>query len=347
MPVLYVTEFRATLRRSGESFVVTVDEDPDGTGPLPERRKTLLEVEPHHVEAIVLVGDVHITSDATRRCLQDGIPVSWLALGGEPLGRLEPEQPRTADLRLAQYERYRDQASRLALARAFVAAKLESAANVLALAKSNIPGSELLGRGIDQVRDALAKVADAPDAASLLGIEGTGARAYFDALAGAFRRDIRFDGRERRPPPDPANALLSFAYTLLAGWVTGALYGRGFDVAIGFYHEPRSGRPSLAIDLMEELRHGVADRFVLRVCNLGILKPDDFEPDAEREGGVRLTADARRTFFRHWTKFWNEPLRERGSDEPLAVLDVIKRQADRLARDLRGQEVYAPFVFGG
>src|SRR5262249_17738051 len=145
---------------------------------------------------------------------------------------------------------------------------------------------------------------------ALLGLEGSGARAYFQALSAAFLGDIGFTGRAHRPPPDPANALLSLAYTLLTNALAGLLEARGLDPRMGFFHEVHGARPRLALDLVEEFRHPVADRFVLRLCNLRIMRPELFEPDPEHAGGVRLTRPAYRRFFQEWEKFLREPLRE-------------------------------------
>jgi len=347
MPCLYVTEPYAVVRKSGESLVVTLDEDPDQSGPLPEKRKTLLEVEPHLVELVALVGSAHITADATRLCLEKGIGIAWFSWNGEFLGRIVPREPRNADLRLLQYAAAHDPPVRLARARAVVAAKLANAVAVLRAVQSNDPGNTPLSEAIAAVKDLEQRAHDCPTAEELLGVEGAATRAYFGGYATAFRADIRFETRQRQPPPDPANALLSFGYVLLGNLIAGAAEARGLDPALGFYHEIRAGRPSLALDLLEELRHPVVDRFVLRVCNLRVLKPADFEPDPDEPGGVRLTREALKAFFTEWGKYLARPVLAGPGDARLAVLPLIRRQVDALAADLRGQGPYAPARFEG
>ncbi len=338
MTALYVTEPRSTLRAEGDALVVTRDDD--------EGRQLLLRVPPHSIDVVGLVGDVHITADATRRCFDENIAVAWLTRGGRLRGRLVPESPRSADLRLLQYAAAVDSAGALARARGVVAGKLRNAAAVLADLRGNYPREAGLAVGPELL--ALAeRAAEAAARDSLLGIEGAGARCYFGALVHGFRGDIGFDGREQRPPPDPANALLSFGYVLLGNDLAGLLEARGLDPALGFFHEVRPGRPSLALDLLEEFRHPVVDRFVLRVCNLRIFRPDMFEPDAERPGGVRMTPDALRRFFAEWEKFLARPVREPEGGEGLAVRPLLRRQVERLAMDLRGGEPYRPLAFGG
>ena len=341
MPTLYVTEPGAVVRRSAGSIVVTVDKDPDGAGPKPERRHRLIEVEPHRLELISLVGRTHITSDATRLCLEQGIAVAWFRANGDFVGRLVPELSRTADLRLAQFRMVTDERRALLLAQTFVSAKLHNAAGVLTALRSNRRGEPALGRAIGDLKALVETVSEASSRDTLMGFEGDAARRYFAGLRLGFTGDIDFTSRARRPPPDPANALLSFGYVLLANALASLLEARGLVPYLVFMHTVRSGRPSLALDLLEELRHPVVDRFVLRVCNLRQLRPGHFASDPER-GGVRLTRDGLRTFFRAWEAFMDAPLP--GIEEEISPEDLLRRQADRLAAHVRGREPYQPLL---
>ncbi len=341
MPTLYVTEPRSVVRRSVGSVVVTLNEDPDGPGPLPERQRRLLEVEPHRLELIALVGRVHITADALQLCLEQGIAVAWLQANGNFMGRLVPELSRTADLRLAQFRMADDEPQALALAQTFVAAKLHNAVGLLTALRSNRRSQPALGRAIGELRAMADTVAQATSREVLLGYEGDAARRYFAGLRLGFTGAIGFDGRARRPPPDPANALLSFGYVLLANVLASLLEACGFDPYLGFMHTVRSGRPSLALDLLEELRHPVVDRFVLRVCNRGQLRPEHFETDAER-GGVRLTRAGMRIFFRTWEAFMDAPLPGIGTE--MSPEELLRRQVDRLAAHVRDQAPYQPLL---
>jgi CRISPR-associated protein Cas1 len=345
MPVLYVTEQNATLRLSGESLVVTVEEhEADGHGA--GRRRIVMEVEPHRLELVALVGRVHVTSDATLFCLEKGIAVAWLTRGGELLGRVVPPLPRSADVRIAQYEAVRDPSARLDRARGVVSAKLENALEVLRDIQSNDPDNGALSPAMTELKRLCEAVAACPAVERLLGLEGTGARTYFSALGSAFKAGIGFVGRKHRPPPDPANALLSFGYVLLGNRVAGLIEARGLDPCLGFFHEVRSGRPSLAVDMLEELRHPVVDRFVLRGCNLRIFREELFEPPDE-DGGVRLTRDGLKVFFEHWEGHLQKPMREKDAEGKIAPLELLRRQVERLAASLRGKGPYAPFRYGG
>ncbi len=344
MPTLYVTEPGAVVRRRAGSIVVTLDEDPDGPGPLPKGRRRLIEVEPHRLEMIGLMGRAHITADATRLCLEQGIAVSWFTRGGDFLGRLVPELSRTADLRLRQFRLADNPEAALDLARAFIDAKLRNAAAMIRTVRSNRPREERFAEVIARLPRLREQLAGARARDTVMGIEGDGTRRYFSVLGLAFSGPVGFESRQRRPPPDPANALLSLGYVLLANALASLLEARGFDPYLGFLHTVRSGRPSLALDLMEELRHPVVDRFVLRLCNRRQLTPEHFEADVER-GGIRLVRDGFRRFLREWERYLDAPMAGIGGG--LTVERAIARQADRLAARVRGKDAYEPLLLNG
>jgi len=334
MATLYVTEPGAVVRRIARSIVVTVDDRETGSG-----RVELAEVEPHRLDLVMLFGRTHITSEATRFCLREGIDVAWLTRGGRLLGRVVSQLSRSGGTRLSQYRRMDDETSRLVFAREVVTAKIANSAAVLRGVQSNRRGDKALATAISSVDRASAGVGGAEDFPSLLGLEGTAARHYFAGLARSFVSDIKFSGRARRPPPDPANSLLSLGYVILGNLIGGHLEARGLDPSLGFYHELRPGRPSLALDLVEELRAPVIDRLVLRLCNLRIIRPEMFTPD-KQDGGVRLTRPGLKIFLAQWQKALERPMRERVSDTTLTGHQVIRRQAELLAADLRGGEKY-------
>ena len=182
------------------------------------------------------------------------------------------------------------------------------------------------------------RAASADDRGMLMGIEGDAARRYFQALGKGFSGPIGFFGRQKRPPPDPANALLSFGYVLLANLIAPLLEARGFDPYLGMLHTVRSGRPSLALDMMEEFRHPVVDRFVLRTCNRRQFSPEDF--DKVDGKGVRLKKEGLRRYFREWETYIDDPMAGTKADQ--SILRTVQIQADRLAAHVRGTERYQP-----
>ena len=344
MPTLYVAEPRSTVRRQTGSLIVTQDEErPDRSN----RRHELLEVELHRLELVAIIGAVHITRAALFACLDQGVAVAWFRAGGQFRGRIVPQLPRSGDLRLRQYQAWANTSTRHARAVRVLKAKIAGAVRLLEDIQSNYPQLSEVPLAIGNLKRLAARVGRQPTRDQLLGLEGTAARTYFLAFGTAFRGEITFTGRKRRPPPDPANSLLSFGYVLLYNLIAGLLEARGLDPALGFLHEPRSGRASLALDLIEELRHPLVDRFVLRVCNLRILQPRSFEPDPKRPGGVLLGCDGRKTFFHEWERFLLRPVPDQDSQQRLTVHQILQRQVDRLAADFRGQEPYQPFHYGG
>lgn len=169
-----------------------------------------------------------------------------------------------------------------------------------------------------------------------MGVEGGASAAYFRALGQMFLKDLKFEKRTKRPPKDPVNALLSFGYSLITNEIHGLLVGHGFDPFIGFLHGLSYGRPSLALDLVEEFRQPVVDRFTLRLVNRGIIKKEDF---TAREGGIYLTDHARKTFFVQYDKQINQ----KSGTPALSVRDHFKHQIRQLSKSMQTRSAYKPY----
>jgi CRISPR-associated protein Cas1 len=287
MPFAYVTTAGASIGTRGDCLVVRKDGAELASWPI------------HRLDGLVCVGRVHLTTPAMVLLLRSGVPTSLMNVGGRLRGHLSPPVPPNARLRLAQYAVHSDGAKRLELARHTVTAKLHAMAASLDRYAANYDDAPIREArdGIRHVFDGL-QVADG--LASLRGHEGTAAARYWAALPAVNRSPLIFKGRSRRPPTDEMNAALSFAYVLLAEEVRHCLESLGADPHIGYYHESDGRRPALALDIMEPLRHRVADRLVLRLANLGQLVPEDFHG----EMGVRVlfTPDGRQRFLRHWER---------------------------------------------
>lgn len=206
---------------------------------------------------------------------------------------------------------------------------------------------EVLNGSIKQMLHSLASLEETDTRSELMGIEGIAAKAYFGAFPQMILRNEEtfvFDGRTRRPPLDPVNAMLSFAYTLLGNEITGALEAVGLDPAVGFLHTVRPGRTSLALDLLEELRAPLADRFVVTQINLGVFTKKDFLK--KENGAVFLTDDARKCFLTAWQKRKQETLMHPYLKEKIQWGMVPYVQAMLLSRYLRGDlDAYPPFLW--
>jgi len=316
MRALYVVEQGAILRRSGELLVVERDGEPLARVPL------------LRLQLVLLFGNVHVTTPTLATLLERGIELVLLTADGEYRGRLVGPEAGSAELRIRQLEAARDEALALDLARRFVRGKLRNQGVLLMRYHDRHPD---IPRAIAAIRDALERAARAGGHGGLLAAEGYGSGAYFTAFATLCPPAFAFSGRQRRPPPDPVNALLSFSYTLLTQRALSALRAVGLDPQVGFLHQLRPGRPSLALDLIEEFRP-VADALVLDLLTRSVLQPDHFAPP-HPERGVRLTPDGLRCFLLEWERWWERPLTIAGTRRP--ARDHLFEQARRLARTLR------------
>ena len=250
-------------------------------------------------------------------------------------------------LRLAQTRAYEDKAKKGDIARSFVIGKLMNARNVLLRRMRDHGDSSALSDAAAKIAGVLRRVKDsAPDAERLRGLEGEAGAVYFgcfNELLVAQREAFSVESRNRRPPLDPMNALLSYLYTLLAHDCRGALEGVGLDPQIGFLHEVRSGRPSLALDLMEEFRAAIADRTALTLVNLRQLGAKDFRKT--ETGAVEMSEAARKTVLVAWQKKKQETVTHPFLDEKIPVGLLPHIQALLLARYLRGDlDAYPPFL---
>jgi len=250
-------------------------------------------------------------------------------------------------LRLAQYERALDDGRALTLAKTIVAAKIHSGERLVRrwARDADEPDRFRLNRRGDRLRRRLERVDSARSLDHLRGIEGDAARSYFQAVEiQTAATPLPFVGRNRRPPRDPVNALLGFAYGLATAELTGAADAVGLDHQIGFLHRPRSGRPSLSLDLLEELRP-VVDRLVIRMVTRREIGPEHFTRTPG--GAVYLSDDGRRHFLGRWEAAKVDRLAHPFLDREVDRWALPMVQATLLARHLRGDLThYPPYVIG-
>ena len=290
---LYVQANNARLAKKAETITITEEDGPTTTARLID------------VSQVVLMGNVKMTTPCLHELMRREIPVTWHSYGGWFLGHTVGLGHKNVELREAQYRASFTPSVSLAVARSLVAAKVRNSRTMM---RRNWRGEE---QAREQILNTLRRLAErahrASDASTLLGLEGEAAAVYFRAFAGLLKTDpaektdgtaalpaFRFDRRSRRPPADPVNALLSFAYAMLTRTFTVTLSAIGFDVYRGFYHQPRYGRAALALDLMEPFRPIVADSVVLQAINNGEVKPDDFLHGA---AGTALKPGGRKRFI--------------------------------------------------
>lgn len=328
MATLYVTEQGARLEKEYQRLLVTEDD------------KVLLAVPLARISEVVLVGNVGATTPALLMLLDAEIPLSFITLSGKLRGRLAPPSAKNLALRHAQYDRARDPAFCLALARSIVEGKLRNALTLAhRLRRAHPQGDDPF---IPRIRWALERIPHAPTLAELRGLEGHAARAYFGLWRRALRPDLAFGDRTRRPPRDPVNALLSLGYTLLTQNLMTACEVVGLDPYDGFYHADKYGRPALALDLMEEFRGIVVDSVTQRVVNKRIVAADDFRPGPG--GGVYLEPPALRRFLKQYSERLNAEIIHPLAGRKLSYQRIFEVQARTLAKFVSGElDSYTPF----
>ena len=285
---LHIIEQGAYLRKLGRRLVVAKED------------KTLLEVPIIKLQGVVLYGNAQVSSQCLRLLLDQGVWLSFFTRQGHYKGRLQPPAELGANLRRDQWERSHDPVFALALARTLVRAKVEGAREVAAAYARNYL-ADTLGDDHATLRECVGRAAAAASADELLGLEGQAARAYWSLFRRWNRSELRFTARVKRGATDPVNLLLNFVYTLLTGELAGLIESAGLDPAWGFYHAPEAGRPALACDWVEEVRHIVADRLVLSLLNRRQIQEKDFELRDEKTG-ARLSPAGLRTVVQEYER---------------------------------------------
>lgn len=335
---LYITHPDAYLRLEGETVCVMIEE---------QKR---LQVPLHHIGTFVLFDHVMLSPALLGRCAADGRSVVWLDRSGRFRARLEGPVNGNVLLRQAQHRAAEAPARALALARFAVAGKLRNSRQVLmrgARESETARERETLVAAARHIAVQIKKLPAAADLDELRGYEGDAARYYFEALAclvkPSVRADFPFGGRNRRPPLDPFNALISFLYALVLADCRAALETVGLDPQLGFLHVPRPGRPALALDLLEEFRAPLCDRLALTLINRGQVRVCDF--DRSEGGAVLLNDEGRKTVIAAYQARKQETLKHPVLEVEIAIGLLPQLQARLLARHLRGDiDNYIPFL---
>ncbi len=332
---LYVTTQNAYLHKEGQSVVVKVE------------KETRLRIPVHTLDSIVCFGAISMSPFLMHHCAASNVAVSFLSQYGKFLARIEGPVSGNVLLRREQY-RVADRPEAAAqIAGNMLIGKLANARAVLRRAQRDHGENAGLKTAESRLTHYLRRVETPMPIDQLRGNEGEAAASYFSAfpqLITVSEEAFAFTGRNRRPPTDPVNALLSFAYTLLVHDCRSALEGVGLDPCVGFLHTDRPGRPSLALDLMEEFRAFLADRLVLSLINRRQIQPKDFSDSAG--GAVSMSDSARKTLLATWQKRKQEEITHPYLGEKCKVGLIPHLQAQLLARHLRGDlEAYPPFIW--
>jgi CRISP-associated protein Cas1 len=363
MPTLYLTEDRALVRRDSEDCLLVQ---------IPERREkgrmVLSPARKEHiplvkVDDVVVIGEVTLTASALHLLLERNIDITFLGYYGQFKGQLSPPLSKNALLRMAQYRAHDNLSRRCELARQFVMGKLFNQRTMLQRYHRRRADAEL-DDAVDQMADHLHWLAtlsmdeihvgqplqggdnpvkDTP-LERILGLEGRSSAVYFRCFSKLIsgREQWSFPGRVKRPPTDPINSLLSFGYSLLTSKIASAIQLVGFDHFIGYLHSSFYGRPSLALDLIEEFRPVIVDSVVLSMLNNNMLTIEDFIVEL---GAYRLKDERRTIFFTKFEERLNEEITHPIFGYKVTYRRCIELQARLLAKVLTGElEEYPPFL---
>ncbi len=341
MPPLYVTTQGAKLRYVGRRLIVEKGEERIAAVPIV------------HVDQVLIFGNVSVTTPALSYLLESGTDTVFLTVEGRYKGRLVGPVGGNVPLRLCQYKRYSDPQWTLETARAIVLAKLHNTRVLLRRYARRMGEGELeaadgdksgaLAAAADQLDELIVTAGRCRTVNSLSGVEGRGAAVYFSVFRCLIKGEWEFSGRNRRPPRDPVNALLSFGYTILTHNVESAVRAVGLDPYLGFLHQVAYNRPSLALDLVEEFRPIVVDSVVLRCLNNCIIRPHHFTSDPQGAYPVLLGEAGREAFIRELESRLNLEFKHPDLEERVTYRRCFELQARRMASCLRSGEVYRPF----
>lgn len=304
-----------------------------------------VRVPAHTIGSIYCFGNVTVSTPLIGFCGQRGISLVFLSEYGKFYGRILGPVSGNILLRQRQFAAVGDPIQQARYARSFVLGKLANSKLFLQRQRREHPAhSAEIGSAVEKLTAAAQALRDCPTVDSMRGIEGTAAAAYFSALPFTLtKQDFTFTGRNRRPPEDPVNAVLSFLYTLLKNDIQSALEGVGLDPAAGFLHTLRPGRPALALDLMEELRAPLCDRLAIALFNRGQITRKSFE---QLHAPVLLNEEGRKTVVSAWQKRKQEMLTHPFLSESVPIGLIPHTQAMLLARVLRGElDEYPPFLW--
>ena len=334
---LFVTTDGTFVGKDGEALVVKPPQDGER-----------VRVPIHMLHAVVCLARVTVSPPAMALCVESGVSISHHRSTGKLLARVVGFTPGNVLLRREQFRSSEDPEVARRYSISFIQGKLHNT-RVLVRRAVRDHGDEdgKLGAVGEALARALRKVEFATTLDQARGIEGDAAKAYwngFDGLLHPSDDRLRMNGRSRRPPRDPVNAMLSFSYAMLASDARSAAESVGLDSQVGFLHTLRAGRPALALDLMEELRPVLADRVVLSVLNRGQLTGSDFlyEPG----GAVQMKDGARKTFLKEYQRRKEEELKHPYLGERVTLGMVPFVQARLLGKALRGEiDSYPPFLW--
>lgn len=325
MAVVYVKEQGALVKKSSERILIS------------KGANTLFEIPVRQMENIALIGNVQITTQALHMLMEKGVDVSYFSYSGKYLGHTAAESSKNIFLRFQQYAYYLDEDKRLEMAKVIVKNKIQ---NQMAVIKAHRWENDIHDWKSDlmQMGKYMESLYEKTEPNELLGIEGICSNIYFGAFGNMLKCDFQFHGRNRRPPKDPVNVMISLAYTFLTREMCSALDAESFEAYLGFLHGIRYGRKSLALDMIEEFRQPMVDRLILFLFNKHVIGKYDF--DFPEDGGVVLNEDVFQKFCKEYER-WADGRNHASGEKSFRI--KIREQAAQLKKAICKGEHYIPY----
>ncbi|PID85238.1 MAG: type I-D CRISPR-associated endonuclease Cas1 [Chloroflexi bacterium] len=352
MATLYLTEQQTLVKKEGDTLIVHIPEDKETNRPKKKVRVPLIKI-----DRVVVQGNSTLTSPALAALMERHAEVTFLNRYGRFQGHLAPTFSKNGQLRLAQTAAHNDPTLHHHFTQAFVKGKLHNMRTMLMRANRKRKNTQIK-TAVAALKQTIATVeATTPDPqmpdplqpqansvyGRLQGLEGAGTAHYFNSFQHLLNNPSLFNGRTRRPPRDPVNALLSYGYTILLNQIMSALCTVGLDPYIGYLHTSQYGKPALALDLMEEFRPLIVDSVVISIFNNNILKRKHFQE--ELGGAQRLTDNGRRTFLTKLEARFDETITHPTFNYKATYRRSLELQARLLAKTAIGEiPAYPPFI---
>lgn len=321
---LYITTPEAYISKDGLNVVVSVHQE------------EIFRIPAINIEGIVTFGYMGASPGVMKLCCDNGISITFLSPNGRFISRVQGATKGNVLLRKRQYQLSDDDGWSLHISKLMIGGKIQNYRSILRRYIRDYGANDAISQAVYVLENAKRDALNARDKAMLIGYEGMASNVYFDVLPVLIlnqKTDFLFHGRNRRPPKDAVNAMLSFAYTLIANDVSAALEAIGLDPYVGFLHTLRPGRTSLSLDLMEEFRAYLGDRFVLSLINKRQITIKDFL--FQGENGVVMTDRGKKVFVSAWQNRKREVIIHPFLNEKVEIGLLPYVQAMLLARYIR------------
>jgi CRISPR-associated protein Cas1 len=320
--VLYIKEQGAYVKKRSKRIVVE------------KNSKTILEIPFMKVDSIVVFGNIQITTQLMRDLFERGIDITYMTRYGRYIGSGKSAVSKNIFLKLAQYDRYKDENYRLKTMKKII--KTKASNQISMIRKFNWKNSNIdFKENIKRMEDISKKIDGKNSRSGLMGSEGAISAEYFRVFKYMLKGNMNFEKRTRRPARDEINALLNLGYTFLTNEISSLLEASSFEVCLGFFHGVQYGRKSLALDIVEEFRQPVTDNFVLNIVNKGIVTEHDFESSDE---GVFLTEESFGKFCIEYRKYLEGNIRN-----DITFSELFKRQVNNLRKAIMNGKIYNPY----